>query len=64
MRVKKQAVEIKCYQKLLNISYKGHDTYNDVCRKIQAAIGEYNGLLTMVKLRTFCEVNIEGLEQS
>ena len=44
-----QAFEIRCYHRLLNISYKDHVTNKEVCRKIKAAIGEYNELLTMVK---------------
>ena len=44
-----QAFEMRCYQRLLNISYKDHVTNEEVRRKIQAAIGEYDELLTMVK---------------
>ena len=33
----------------MNISYKDHVTNEEVCRKIQAAIGEYDVLLTLVK---------------
>ena len=40
--------EPKPFQRLQNISYKDH-TSNEVCRKIQAGIGEYNELLTLVK---------------
>ena len=36
---------------LLNISYKDHVTNEEVRRKIQAAIGEYDELLTVVKKR-------------
>ena len=46
-----QAFEIRCYRKLLNISYKDHVTTEETCRKIQAAIGEYDALLTLVKKR-------------
>ena len=42
---------MRCYQRLLNISYKDHVTNEEVCRKIQAAIGEYDKLLTLVKKR-------------
>ena len=38
--------EMRCYRRVYNISYK-----NEVRRKIQAAIGGYNELLTMVKER-------------
>ena len=46
-----QAFEMKRYQRLLNILYKDHTTNEEVCWKIQAAIGEYDELLTMVKKR-------------
>ena len=46
-----QAFEMKCYRRLLNISYKDHVTNEEVRRKIQAAIGEYDELLTLVKKR-------------
>ena len=42
-----QAFEVRCYQRLLNISYKDRVTNE----KIQAAIGEYDKLLTLVKKR-------------
>ena len=34
-----QAFEIRCYHRLLNISYKDHVTNEEVRRKIQTAIG-------------------------
>ena len=37
-----QAFEMRCYRRLLIISYKNHVTNEEVCRKIQAAIGEYD----------------------
>ena len=46
-----QAFEMRCYRMLLNISYKDHVTNEEVCRKIQAAIGKYDELLTLVKKR-------------
>ena len=42
---------LRCYRRLLNISYKDHVTNEEVRRKIQAAIGEYDELLTLVKKR-------------
>ena len=42
---------MSCYRRLLNISYKNHVTNEEVHRKIQAAIGEYDKLLTLVKKR-------------
>ena len=46
-----QAFEMRCYRRLLNILYKDHVTNEEVRRKIQAAIGEYDELLTLVKKR-------------
>ena len=48
---KTQAFEMRCYWRLLNISYKDHVTNEEVRKKIQAAIGEYDKLLTLVKKR-------------
>ena len=49
---------MRCYCRLLNISYKDHVTNEEVCRKIQTAIGEYDELLTLVKkLRWFGHVS-------
>ena len=42
---------MRCYQRLLNILYTDHATNDEVRRKIQAAIGEYDELLTQVKKR-------------
>ena len=44
-----QAFEMRCYRRLLNISYKDHVTNEEVRRKIQADIGEYDELLNLVK---------------
>ena len=55
-----QAFEMRCYWRLLNISYKDHVTNDEVRIKIQAAIGEYDELLTLVKkqkLRWFGHVS-------
>ena len=46
-----QAFETRCYRRLLNISYKDHVTNEEVRKKIQAATGEYDELLTLVKKR-------------
>ena len=45
-----QALEMRCYRRLLNISYKDHVT-NEVRNRIQNAIGVHDDLLTMVKKR-------------
>ena len=46
-----QAFEMRCYRRLLNISYKDHVINEEVRRKIQAGTGEYDELLTLVKKR-------------
>ena len=55
-----QAFEMSCYRRPLNILYKDHVTNKEVRRKIQADIGEYEELLTLVKkqkLRWFGHVS-------
>ena len=42
-----QAFKMRCYRRLLNISYKDHVTNEDVRRKIQVAIGKYDKLLDL-----------------
>ena len=44
-----KAVEMRCYRRLVPISYKDHITDEIVCKKIQAAIGPYEDILTTVK---------------
>ena len=44
-----QAMEMRCYCKILHISYKDHVTNKEVCAKIQQAIGPHEDLLTIVK---------------
>ena len=46
-----QAFEIRCYRKILHISYKDHVTNEEVRAKIQQAIGPHEELLTIVKRR-------------
>ena len=48
---KTQVFEMRCYRRLLNISYKDHATNEEIRRKIQTAIGEYDELLTLVRKR-------------
>ena len=43
-----QAFGMRCYRRLLNISYKDHVTNEEVRRKIKTAIGEYDELLTLI----------------
>ena len=40
-----QVFEMRCYRRLLDISYKDHFTNEEVRRKIQAVIEEYDELL-------------------
>ena len=46
-----QAMEMRCYSKILHISYKDHVTNEGVRAKIQPAIGLHEDLLTIVKRR-------------
>ena len=46
-----QAMEMRCYRKILLISYKDHVTIEEVRAKIQQAIGPHENLLTTVKRR-------------
>ena len=46
-----QALEMRCYRRLLNISYKDHVTNEEVRNRIQNAIGVHDDLLTMIKKR-------------
>ena len=45
-----QAMEMRCYHKILHISYTDHVTNKEVCAKIQQAIGPHEDL-TIVKRR-------------
>ena len=44
-------MEMRCYHKILHISYKDHVTNKEVRAKIQLAIGPHEDLLTIVKRR-------------
>ena len=44
-------MEMRCYRKILRISYKDHVSNEEVRTKIQQAIGPHEDLLTMVKRR-------------
>ena len=46
-----QALEIRCYRRLLNITYQDHVTNEEVRNRIQKATGVHDDLLTMVKKR-------------
>ena len=47
-----QAVEMRCYRKVLHISYKDHVTNEEVRAKILQAIGHHEDRQTIVKRRT------------
>ena len=47
-----QAMEMRCYRKILHVSYKDHVTNEEVRAKIQQAIGPHEDLLTIVKRNT------------
>ena len=44
-------MEMRCYRKILCISYKDHVTNEEVRAKIQQAIGPHEDLLTILKRR-------------
>ena len=44
-------MEMRCYRKLLRISYKDHVTNEEVRVKIRQAMGPHEDLLTIVKRR-------------
>ena len=46
-----QALAMRCYRRLLNISYKDHVTNEEVCNRIQNTTGVHDNLLTMVRKR-------------
>ena len=41
-------MEMRCYRKILHVSYKEHVTNEEVRAKIQQAMGPHKGLLTIV----------------
>ena len=44
-----QVFEMTCYRMPLKILYNDHVTNGEICRTIQATIGEYDHLMTLVK---------------
>ena len=42
-----EAIEMKCYRKILQISHKDHVPNEEVLTKIQQAIGPHENLLTL-----------------
>ena len=46
-----QAMEMRCYHKILPISYKYHVTNEEIRAKIEQVIRPYEDLLTIVKRR-------------
>ena len=51
-----QALEMRCFHKLLGISYTDHITNEEVKARIGNAIGPYEDLLTSVKLKWYGHV--------
>ena len=51
LRRRIQTMEMRCYRKILRISYKDHVTNKEVRAKIQQAIGPQEDLLAIVKRR-------------
>ena len=49
LRRRIQAMEMRCYRKILHIPYKDHVTNEEVRAKIQQAIGPHENLLTTIK---------------
>ena len=47
-------MEMRCYHKILHISYKDHVTNEEVCAKIQQAIGPHGDLLTQTAVVWSC----------
>ena len=46
-----QSLEMRCYRRILNISYKDHITNEEVRSQVRALVGPYEELLTTVKKR-------------
>ena len=46
-----QAMEMRCYRKILHISYEDHVTNEEVRAKTQQANGPHEDFLTIVKRR-------------
>ena len=44
-----KAMEMRRYRKILRISYKDHVTIEEVCARIQQAIGPHDDLLSTAK---------------
>ena len=54
-----KAMKMRCYCKILCISYKHHVTNEEVCAKIQWAIGPHEDLLTIER-----DANCSGMDMS
>ena len=46
-----QAIEMRCYRKILRIPYKDHVINEEVCAKIQQAIGPHEDLSIVKRLK-------------
>ena len=49
LQIRIQATEMRCYCKILGITYKDYVANKEVLAKIQQAIGPHKDLLTMIK---------------
>ena len=58
-----RAMGIKYFRKIPYISYKDHVTNEEVCAKIQQAIGPHEDLLTIVKRRKLSSINMSFVHQ-
>ena len=56
---RKQAMEIRCYRKILHVSYKDHVTNEEVHAEIQQAIGPHEDLMIVkrCKLQRYGQVS-------
>ena len=59
-----QAIEMRCYRKILHISYKDHVTKKEVRAMIQQATGPHEDLLTIVKRRNRSGVAMSPVHQA
>ena len=46
-----RTMEMRCYRKIIRISCTDHVTNEEVCTKIQQAIGPHEDILTIVKTK-------------
>ena len=59
-----QATEMRCFRRLLGISYKDRITNEEVINRIHGIIGPYEDLLATVKKRKLFTVTSQGHQDS